>query len=72
MVRLAERAPWGAATPGRISPAADLDYFTFPLPQAGVLVVETSGATDTKERGSRDPVPLCLSSGDKRAPRLPV
>ena len=46
-VRLGSTAPWMASTPGQLSPATDVDYFTFDVPQAGVLVVETTGTTDT-------------------------
>ena len=40
-------APWSSSTAGRINAAGDVDYFTLSVPQAGVLVVETTGATDT-------------------------
>ena len=40
-------APWTSFTVGQIDPADDIDYFQFTLPQAGVLVVETTGLTDT-------------------------
>ena len=46
-VRLGSSAPWGSSTAGQINPADDIDYFQFVLPQAGVLVVETTGSTDT-------------------------
>ena len=36
-----------STTTGTIAPAGDVDYFTFPAPQAGVLIVETSGPTAT-------------------------
>ncbi len=36
-----------STTTGTIAPAGDVDYFTFPAPQAGVLIVETSGSTAT-------------------------
>ena len=34
-------------TAGQLNTADDVDYFTLSLPQAGVLVVETTGRTDT-------------------------
>ncbi len=40
-------APWASSTPGQIEPATDVDYFTLDVPHAGILVVETSGTTDT-------------------------
>ena len=40
-------APWMSATAGQLNTASDVDYFTFTLPHAGVLVVETTGSTDT-------------------------
>ena len=46
-VQLGRSAPWGSATPGQLNPASDADYFTFTAPQAGVLVVETTGPTAT-------------------------
>ena len=36
-----------AGSSGRINTANDVDYFRLSLPQAGVLVVETTGRTDT-------------------------
>ena len=67
-------APWGSSTAGQISPANDVDYFTLIVPQAGVLVVETSGFTDTvgtvwqagEELGMAD------SGGERRNFRLAV
>ena len=55
-------APWVSSTAGQINTANDIDYFRFILPQAGVLVVETMGSTDTvgtiwqagEERASAD------------------
>ena len=38
---------WTASTPGQINPVDDVDYFTLSVPQAGVLVVETTGPTAT-------------------------
>ena len=46
-VRLGSIAPWMSSTAGEIHPADDVDYFTVTVPHAGVLVVETTGATDT-------------------------
>ena len=46
-VRLGSIAPWSSSTAGQINTARDVDYFTFDLPQAGLLVVETTGSTDT-------------------------
>ena len=37
----------GSRTAGRIDPRGDLDYFRITVPQAGWLVVETTGLTDT-------------------------
>ena len=35
-------------TPGQLHTRSDVDYFTLTAPHAGVFVVETSGATDTR------------------------
>ncbi len=35
-------------TAGRLHTRSDVDYFTFTAPHAGVLVVETTGSTDTR------------------------
>ncbi len=40
-------SPRRATANGQISPASDIDYFTVTLPRAGLLVVETTGRTDT-------------------------
>ena len=40
-------APWASSTPGQVNTETDIDYFTLTVPQAGVLVVETTGFTDT-------------------------
>ena len=40
-------SPRRATANGQISPAGDIDYFTVTLPRAGLLVVETTGRTDT-------------------------
>ena len=42
-----ETAPWNSSTPGQINSTRDVDHFTFTVPHAGVLVVETTGSTDT-------------------------
>ncbi len=47
VVALSGSAPWASSTAGQLDPATDVDYFTVTVPQAGVLVVETTGATDT-------------------------
>ena len=67
-------APWASSTPGQINTEADIDYFTLTVPQAGVLVVETTGFTDTvgtvwqegEELGMAD------SGGERRNFRLAV
>ena len=48
LVRLDRSAPWASSTAGQINEAADIDYFELLLPHAGVVVVETTGATDTQ------------------------
>ena len=40
----------GSNTPGQINASTDVDYFTLTVPQAGLLVVETTGSTDTQGR----------------------
>ena len=73
-VQVGSTAPWMSSTAGQISPANDVDYFTLIVPQAGVLVVETSGFTDTvgtvwqagEELGMAD------SGGERRNFRLAV
>ena len=47
VVRPASYAPWGSSTVGQLNSPSDVDYFTLDVPQAGILVVETSGTTDT-------------------------
>ena len=44
-VRLDPTRP--TSIPGQINTPDDVDYFALPLPRAGVLVAETTGATDT-------------------------
>ena len=46
-VRLGSSAPWASSSAGQINPASDVDYFTLMVPQAGVLVVQTTGSTAT-------------------------
>ena len=36
-----------SSTPGEMNSSTDMDYFTIPVPQAGLLVVETTGSVDT-------------------------
>ena len=36
-----------SSTPGEMNSSTDMDYFTIPVPQAGLLVVETIGSVDT-------------------------
>ena len=43
----ATRIAVGSSTPGQINTRTDRDYFTLTVPQAGLLVIETSGSTDT-------------------------
>ncbi len=73
-VRLDGTAPWASSTAGQINPADDIDYFTLPLPQAGVLVVETTGSTDTVGTVWQDGEELAMadSSGAGRNFRLSV
>ncbi len=47
-VPLDPAAPWASITPGQLNSPNDMDYFTLDLPQAGIFVVETTGATDTR------------------------
>ena len=39
--------PRTVSVTGRVNTARDVDYFTLDIPRAGVLVVETTGSTDT-------------------------
>ena len=73
-VRLDGTAPWASSTAGQINPADDIDYFTFTLPQAGVLVVETTGSTDTVGTVWQDGEELAMadSGGAGRNFRLSV
>ena len=73
-VQVGSSAPWRSSTTGQINTTRDVDYFTLIMPQAGVLVVETSGFTDTvgtvwqagEELGMAD------SGGERRNFRLAV
>ena len=47
VVTLSASAPWASSTPGQLNSPIDVDYFTLTVPQAGLLVVETTGTTDT-------------------------
>ena len=71
-VRLGRTAPWASSTAGQINTADDIDYFQFSLPQAGVLVVETTGQTDTVGTAWQDGVELVRmdSGGERRNFRL--
>ena len=44
----ATRIQPGGRTAGQFHTRSDVDYFTFTAPHAGVLVVETTGSTDTR------------------------
>ena len=73
--RLALGPPaWRSSTPGRLNTATDIDYFQFTLPQAGVLVVETTGSTDTVGTVWQDDVELATaaSGGGRQNFRLSV
>ena len=66
-VRLGRTAPWTASISGQINTTRDRDYFTFSLPQAGVLVVETTGSTDTVGAVWQDGVELAsMDTGGER------
>ena len=71
-VRLGRTAPWASSTAGQINTADDIDYFSLSLPQAGVLVVETTGQTDTVGTVWRDGEELAStdSGGERRNFRL--
>ena len=55
--------PWTAATAGQIAPRQDVDYFELSVPQAGVLVVETTGGTDTVGTVWQDDTALGMADG---------
>ena len=57
-VRLGSSAPWASSTDGQINPASEVDYFTLMVPQAGVLVVQTTGSTATVGTAWQDGVEL--------------
>ena len=67
-------APWSASTPGRINTRSDIDYFRLPIPHDGVLVVETTGSTDTVGTVWQDGEELAMadSGGERRNFRLSV
>ncbi len=44
----ATRIPLTARMVGQIGTRSDVDYFTLTVPHAGILVVETTGSTDTR------------------------
>ena len=46
-VALGAQAPWATSVAGQINTAGDVDYFTFTVPWAGVVQVETAGGMDT-------------------------
>ncbi len=46
-IPLSARAPWASSTAGQLNSPSDVDYFTLTVPHDGVLVVETTGTTDT-------------------------
>ena len=73
-VRLGSRPPWAATTTGQLNPASDIDYFTLTLPHAGVVVVETTGSTDTRGTLWQDGEELMRadSGGARRNFRLSV
>ena len=74
LVPLGPSAPWPSSTPGQINSATDVDYFTLTVPQAGILVVGTTGATDTVGTVWQDGVELATadSGGARRNFRLSV
>ena len=64
-VRLGSSAPWASSTDGQINPASDVDYFTLMVPQAGVLVVQTTGSTATATVGTAWQAGVELGSADR-------
>ena len=46
-ISLGTDAPWTTSITGRINTTRDSDYFRLSVPHDGVLVVETTGSTDT-------------------------
>ena len=73
-VQVGSTAPWMSSTAGQINTAGDVDYFTLTLPQAGVLVVETSGSTDTVGTvwQAGEELGMAASGGERRNFRLAV
>ncbi len=73
-VSLGGTAPWTSSTPGQANSADDVDYFTLSVPHAGVLVVETTGSTDTVGTVWLNDVELGMadSGGARRNFRLSV
>ena len=73
-VQLGESAPWTASTTGQINTSRDIDYFRLTVPHAGVLVVETTGSTDTVGTVWQDDEELDTadSGGTRRNFRLSV
>ena len=63
-----------AATAGQLHTAGDVDYFTLDVATAGVLVVETTGATDTVGTVWQDGAEVATddNSGERRNFRLSV
>ncbi len=70
VVSLGAPAPWRSATSGQLSPASDVDYFTFTVPQAGVLVAETTGATATVGTVWQDGVALGTAASGGAGPNF--
>ena len=68
VVSLGEVAPWMASTAGQINAASDIDYFALSVPHDGVLVVETTGRTDTMGTVWQDGEELATadSGGERR------
>ena len=73
-VQQGSAAPWASSTSGQLSPASDADYFQLMIPQAGVLVVETTGSTDTVGTVWQEDEALAMaaSGGDRQNFRLSV
>ena len=73
-VRVESSAPWGSSTAGQLNTTSDVDYFTLAVPQAGLLVVETTGATATRGTVWQDGVELgqAASGGERQNFRLSV
>ena len=70
----ATRIAPGGRTAGQLHTRSDVDYFTLTVPHAGVLVVETSGSTDTRATVWQAGVELASadSGGSGRNLRLSV